>query len=93
MSDGSVALHTRSTKYGKLAGGQLLTVPANLVKRQKQHFVSMTAIGERESASEAEDLQGRCCTGGVDGGERAAADSACQLGEAAEGSTFSSGLQ
>lgn len=46
MSDGSVALHTRSTKYGKLAGGQLLTVPANLVKRQKQHFVSMTAIGE-----------------------------------------------
>jgi hypothetical protein len=47
-SDGGVALHTRSNKYGKLAGGQLLVVPANLVKRQKQHFVSMQALGERK---------------------------------------------
>eukprot|EP00955_Chlamydomonas_euryale_P079051 363239-Chlamydomonas_euryale.AAC.20 len=39
-SDGGVMLHTRSNKYGKLEGGQLLAVPANLVKRQKQHFVS-----------------------------------------------------
>ncbi len=47
MSEGSVALHTRSTKYGKLAAGQLLEVPASLIKRQKQHFVSIPAIGER----------------------------------------------
>mmetsp|Transcript_31083 Transcript_31083/g.69022 ORF Transcript_31083/g.69022 Transcript_31083/m.69022 type:complete len:304 (+) Transcript_31083:149-1060(+) len=45
MSDGSIALHTRSFKYGKLAGGQLIIVPANLVKRQKQHFYTMEAIG------------------------------------------------
>jgi len=41
--DGSVALHTRSMKYGKLKGGQLLTVPSSLVPRQKQHF---SPIGE-----------------------------------------------
>ncbi|MCO5549988.1 hypothetical protein L7F22_003465 [Adiantum nelumboides] len=37
-SDGSVHLHTRSLKYGKLANGQLVRVPSYLVKRQKQHF-------------------------------------------------------
>lgn len=36
--DGSVALHTRSTKYGKLKGGQLISVPSSLIPRQKQHF-------------------------------------------------------
>eukprot|EP00798_Chlamydomonas_sp_ICE-L_P007459 gene7459-600_t len=45
MGDGSIALHTRSFKYGKLNGGQCITVPANLVKRQKQHFYTMDAIG------------------------------------------------
>ncbi|KAH7282553.1 hypothetical protein KP509_35G036300 [Ceratopteris richardii] len=37
-SDGSVHLHTRSLKYGKLTNGQLVKVPPYLVKRLKQHF-------------------------------------------------------
>jgi len=37
-NDGSVALHTRSLRYGKLQGGQFLTVQAELVKRAKKHF-------------------------------------------------------
>ncbi|GAX77838.1 hypothetical protein CEUSTIGMA_g5280.t1 [Chlamydomonas eustigma] len=45
MSEGGVALHTRSSKYGKLVAGHLLTIPASLVKRQKQHFVSMQTLG------------------------------------------------
>ncbi|KAL6903479.1 hypothetical protein ACP4OV_004292 [Aristida adscensionis] len=36
--DGSLHLQARSQKYGKLERGQLLTVPAYLVKRRKQHF-------------------------------------------------------
>ena len=38
-SDGSVALHTRSSKYGKLTQGQLIQVPSFLVKKQKQNFL------------------------------------------------------
>ncbi|KAI4976038.1 hypothetical protein ZWY2020_049645 [Hordeum vulgare] len=36
--DGSLHLQARSQKYGKLQRGQLLTVPAYLVKRRKLHF-------------------------------------------------------
>lgn len=36
--DGSVALHTRSLRYGKLKEGQFLTVQSELVKRAKKHF-------------------------------------------------------
>ncbi|XP_072961272.1 exosome complex component RRP4 homolog [Typha angustifolia] len=36
--DGSLHLQARSQKYGKLERGQLLKVPAYLVKRRKQHF-------------------------------------------------------
>ncbi|XP_076441452.1 exosome complex component RRP4-like [Babylonia areolata] len=38
MSDGTLSLHTRSLKYGKLGQGVLLQVPASLVKRRKTHF-------------------------------------------------------
>ncbi|KAG2445678.1 hypothetical protein HXX76_000286 [Chlamydomonas incerta] len=44
-ADGSVALHTRSAKYGKLVCGQLVEVPPNLIKRQKQHFHTLEALG------------------------------------------------
>ncbi|PNH10883.1 Exosome complex component RRP4 [Tetrabaena socialis] len=44
-ADGSVALHTRSAKYGKLVHGQLVEVPPNLIKRQKQHFHTLEALG------------------------------------------------
>lgn len=37
-SDGGVALHTRSLRYGKLRGGQFVSVQAALVKRAKKHF-------------------------------------------------------
>lgn len=37
-ADGSVALHTRSLRYGKLVGGQFITVQSELVKRAKKHF-------------------------------------------------------
>ncbi|KAL8625729.1 Exosome complex component RRP4 [Nucella lapillus] len=38
MSDGTLSLHTRSLKYGKLGQGVLVQVPASLVKRRKTHF-------------------------------------------------------
>jgi exosome complex component RRP4 len=38
LNDGCVSLHTRTTKYGKLRNGQMVIVPAALVKRCKQHF-------------------------------------------------------
>lgn len=38
FADGAMSMHTRSLKYGKLSGGQLVVVTAALVKRAKQHF-------------------------------------------------------
>lgn len=40
MHDGAISLHTRY-KYGRLSGGMFLSVPANLIKRCKQHFHSL----------------------------------------------------
>lgn len=37
-SDGGVALHTRSLRYGKLERGQFVAAQAALVKRAKKHF-------------------------------------------------------
>lgn len=39
--DGSVSLHTRSNKYGKLINGVLVTVQQALVRRCKQHFFQL----------------------------------------------------
>uniref|UniRef100_A0A1I7YN80 Ribosomal RNA-processing protein 4 n=1 Tax=Steinernema glaseri TaxID=37863 RepID=A0A1I7YN80_9BILA len=36
--DGSLSLHTRNLRYGKLPQGVLVQAPAYLVKRRKQHF-------------------------------------------------------
>jgi exosome complex component RRP4 len=36
--DGSLSLHTRSLKYGKLSQGILVAVPPSLIKRRKTHF-------------------------------------------------------
>lgn len=38
LSDGSLQLHTRSLKYGKLGQGLLVKVFPSLVKRSKTHF-------------------------------------------------------
>ena len=40
-ADGTVSLHTRSLRYGKLENGQLIVVPASLMKRLPQHNVSL----------------------------------------------------
>nr|KAF7427084.1 hypothetical protein H0235_006778 [Vespula pensylvanica] len=36
--DGSISLHTRVLKYGKLSQGIMLKVPPTLIKRKKTHF-------------------------------------------------------
>ncbi|CEL62016.1 exosome complex component RRP4 [Rhizoctonia solani AG-1 IB] len=41
FSDGSISLHTRSLRYGKLRNGQLVRVPSGLVRRLKSHFFSL----------------------------------------------------
>lgn len=38
MSEGTMSLHTRSLKYGKLRNGTLVEVPSTLVVRLKSHF-------------------------------------------------------
>lgn len=38
FADGSLSLHTRSLKYGKLSQGVLVTVSPSLIKRRKNHF-------------------------------------------------------
>ncbi|XP_026484346.2 exosome complex component RRP4 [Vanessa tameamea] len=38
FSDGSLSLHTRSLKYGKLSQGVLMKVFPSLIKRRKNHF-------------------------------------------------------
>ncbi|KAJ2946564.1 hypothetical protein O0L34_g12618 [Tuta absoluta] len=38
FSDGSLSLHTRSLKYGKLPQGTLMKVFPSLIKRRKNHF-------------------------------------------------------
>ena len=40
-TDGTLSLHTRSLKYGKLENGQLVIVPASLIKRLPQHYISL----------------------------------------------------
>jgi len=40
-SDGTISLHTRSLKYGKLENGQLTMAPASLIKRLPQHYLSL----------------------------------------------------
>ncbi|EJD07661.1 uncharacterized protein FOMMEDRAFT_137897 [Fomitiporia mediterranea MF3/22] len=41
FADGSMSLHTRSLKYGKLRNGQLVVVPPILIRRLKSHFISL----------------------------------------------------
>ncbi|XP_072935088.1 exosome complex component RRP4 [Epargyreus clarus] len=42
FSDGSLSLHTRSLKYGKLGQGTLLKVFPSLIKRRKNHFHNLS---------------------------------------------------
>lgn len=42
LGEGTMSLHTRSLKYGKLRNGRLVIVPPTLVVRLKSHFHSLT---------------------------------------------------
>lgn len=39
--DGSIMLHTRSSKYGQLQEGLVVAAAPGLIKRQKQHFIQL----------------------------------------------------
>lgn len=39
FQDGSISLHTRSLRYGKLRNGLLVRSPASLISRLKSHFI------------------------------------------------------
>ncbi|KAG8704839.1 exosome non-catalytic core subunit rrp4 [Ceratobasidium sp. 395] len=41
FGDGSISLHTRSLRYGKLRNGQLVIIPPGLIRRLKSHFFSL----------------------------------------------------
>ena len=41
FADGSLSLHARSLKYGKLENGQVVRVPSSLMRRLKQHFCTL----------------------------------------------------
>ncbi len=41
MIDGTISLHTRSLKYGKLENGIYYQVPSVLIKRLAQHYVTL----------------------------------------------------
>lgn len=44
QKDGTLILHTRSLRYGKLDNGVLITVPPSLVGRRKNHFVTLKGL-------------------------------------------------
>jgi exosome complex component RRP4 len=41
QQDGSLLLHTRSVRYGKLENGCIVTVPPKLIPRRKNHFTTI----------------------------------------------------
>ncbi|XP_012275377.1 exosome complex component RRP4 [Orussus abietinus] len=44
FADGSLSLHTRVLKYGKLSQGIMLKVPHALIKRKKTHFHNLSNV-------------------------------------------------
>jgi exosome complex component RRP4 len=51
--DGTLILHTRSLRYGKLENGVLTTVPPGLVGRRKNHFCTIEGkVFEKEGAND-----------------------------------------
>lgn len=46
FQDGSVGLHTRSLRYGKLRNGALAVIPPVLVRRHKSHFITLDKLPE-----------------------------------------------
>ncbi|WFD32908.1 Exosome complex component rrp4 [Malassezia sp. CBS 17886] len=44
FQDGSVGLHTRSLRYGKLRNGVLVSVAPSLIRRHKSHFLTLPEL-------------------------------------------------
>ncbi|KAL7469849.1 hypothetical protein ACHAXS_010096 [Conticribra weissflogii] len=59
QKEGTLVLHTRSLRYGKLDNGVLITVPPSLVGRRKNHFVTLKGLSsvkkEGESAMDVDE--------------------------------------
>lgn len=51
QKDGTLILHTRSLRYGKLDNGVLVTVPPSLVGRRKNHFVTLKGLGGKSGSA------------------------------------------
>ena len=45
FQDGVMSIHARNLRYGKLGNGQLVVVAPSLMRRLKQHFVSLPELG------------------------------------------------
>lgn len=45
QSDGTLILHTRSLRYGKLENGCAVQVPPGLIRRMRQHMCTLADIG------------------------------------------------
>lgn len=45
QSDGTLILHTRSLRYGKLENGCAVQVPPGLIRRMRQHLCTLADIG------------------------------------------------
>jgi exosome complex component RRP4 len=50
--DGTLILHTRSLRYGKLDNGVLVTVPPSLVGRRKNHFATLKGLKSTSNNSD-----------------------------------------
>jgi exosome complex RNA-binding protein Rrp4 len=44
QGDGTVHLHTRTVRYGKLENGTLVVVRPSLIRRSKHHFLTLTDV-------------------------------------------------
>jgi len=61
QKDGTLILHTRSLRYGKLDNGVLITVPPSLVGRRKNHFVTLKGLSPQNNdamETDSEDGEG-----------------------------------
>ena len=61
QKDGTLILHTRSLRYGKLDNGVLITVPPSLVGRRKNHFVTLKGLSSQNNdamETDSEDGEG-----------------------------------
>lgn len=66
QKDGTLILHTRSLRYGKLDNGVLVTVPPSLVGRRKNHFVTLTGFIGKSSPGATMDVDEEEGGGDVD---------------------------